>query len=357
MMMKAIAEYARGVRMIRQNKEEALAIVERLEQDVADIETAADDDTESGGMAKRMAKKMIGYTAKRVSGVDPDDAVARVRKLKKKHPERSAPELVERLIKAKCQKTAAIGAGTSAASVIPVLGTALSLTVGLAIDISSTLKLHSELVLEIAEAHGHELTETQRSEVMLAVTGLSTGIGQIGGKAVKGLSHKVGELAAQKWLAKAVPAFGMAASASTNVLSTYIIGKRADAYFVRGPEGMGDFKDNLRAITGVDERKIARWISESADAVARASTKTCSKLARGSRQGVGHVTGTGKKVGRAVSNTAGKVVDTGKKTGGAVFSSSVKAKEVISRAGKATTSAIADKTAKALGRLTRKNKP
>ena len=132
----------------------------------------------------------------------------------------------------------------------------MSLTVGMAVDIGATLKMHSELVLEIAEAYRHRLTDADRSEVLLAITGLSAGFDQIGGQAVKGLSQKVGELAAQKWMAKAVPAIGMAASASTNVLATYLIGRRAQAYFARGPEALGDWKDNLRAISGVDERKM-----------------------------------------------------------------------------------------------------
>lgn len=246
--------------MTRQNKKEALANVEKLEQNVG-VSHAIDQDTEipTNGLARKTAMRLLDYSVKRFSGVNPDKAIKQTRDMKKKYPGFSDAEVVEKLIKAKCQKTAAIGVTTSASSLIPGLGTALALTVGFVVDISSILKMHSELVLEIAEAYGKRLSEMERSEVILAVTGLSAGINTISGKAVKGVSHKVGEIAAQKWLSKAIPAIGMATSASANVLSTYIIGKRADAYFTRGPEAMKDLKDNLRVLSGVDERKISEW--------------------------------------------------------------------------------------------------
>lgn len=300
--------------MTKQNKKEALAIVEKLEQNVAGTH-AADQDAgiPTKGLARKSAIKLLDYSVKRLSGVNPDKAIKQARDMKKKYPGLSDAEVVEKLIKAKCQKTAAIGVTTSAPSVIPGLGTAFALTVGLAVDISSILKMHSELVLEIAETYGKRLSEMERSEVLLAVTGLSAGINTISGKAVKGLSHKVGEIAAQKWLSKVIPAIGMATSASTNVLSTYIIGKRADAYFTRGPEAMKDLKDNLRALSGVDERKISEWLSESSHSVAQVSSNTTDAIVEGGRQGASRIVDVGRKAGRTMSIMAGKMLDKGSK--------------------------------------------
>ncbi|WP_157068165.1 DUF697 domain-containing protein, partial [Desulfosarcina cetonica] len=265
--------------MIEQKKADALAILHRMEQHAENGGIITTPSSDSGDTSSTtLVDKFFGYTTQRLTSVDPDKAVARVQALRRKHPDLRNEELVERLIKAKCQKAATVGAATSAASVFPGLGTAISVTVGLVVDIGSTLKLHAELVLEIAEVYGHRLGESERSEVLLAVTGLSTGMGRLGGSAVKGLSQKVGEIAAQKWLAKAVPAVGMAASATTNVLFTYVIGKRADAYFNRGPEALGDIKDNLRALTGVDEQKIAQWVAESSRSLAQASARAGSGM-------------------------------------------------------------------------------
>ena len=339
--------------MTHQKKETAMAMVRRLEDNAADIESGLGEESDlpPGGEGKTVARKLFGYTAKRLSGADPEQAMARVRGIRREHPEWTDAELVERLIKSKCQQTAAIGAATSASSIVPVFGTAISLTVGLVVDISSTLKLHAELVLEIAEAHGHRLTEAQRSEVILAVTGLSTGFGQLGGQATKAVSRKVGEMAAQRWLAKAIPAIGMAASASTNVLSTYIIGKRADAYFVRGPEALGDFKDNLRAISGVDERKLAGWVKESSQSVARASANAGQGVAATGKRGVDCVVDAGQKTGRAVTMAVGKGIDTGRSAGKAVSSGVDKSAKVISKTGKAITEAVVGGVTRTIDRV------
>lgn len=344
--------------MTEQNIEEAITIVQKLEQDAAAMEAGAHDTAvKKGSLARSVADKVLGHAVKRLSSADPDQAAARVRELKRRHPDLSETEFIEKLIKAKCQKTAAVGATTSAASIIPGLGTALSLTIGFAVDISSTLKLQSELVLEIAEAHGHRLTRNERNEVILAVMGLSTGISRLSGRAIKGFSHKLGEMAARKWLAKAVPAIGMAASASTNVLSTYIIGKRANAYFMRGPEAMGDLKSNLRALSGVDERKIARWISESSRGVAKASADAGSSIVKGGKRGLGRVAQAGRKAGRAISNTAGKVAETGKVTGKAIASGADKATGMISIAGRKVKDTVGDKAAKTINRISPKKQP
>jgi len=344
--------------MAEQKIEAAMAMVQKLEQDAEDMHPGSrDPDARKGGVARSIADKVLGYAVKRLSGADPEQAALRVQALKSKHPEYSEIELIEKLIKAKCQKTAAVGAATSAASIIPGLGTVLSMTIGFAVDVSSTLKHQSELVLEIAEARGHRLTPNDRNEVILAVMGLSTGISRLGGRAIKGFSHKVGEMAAQKWLAKAVPAIGMAASASTNVLSTYIIGKRADAYFMRGPEAMGDLKDNLRALSGVDERKIARWISEGSQGVAKASASAGARILKGSKRGLGRVADAGRKAGRAISDTADKVAERGKVTGKAIASSTDKAAGMISHAGRMVKGTVGETATKTIRRVTGKKPP
>ena len=268
-------------------KDEALAVFERLEQG-PEAKAAGDSDLPpDDGFVRKISGRILEFVVEQVADADPAAAVASVKALQADHPGETAPELVERLIKAKCGKTASIGAATSATSIIPGIGTVLALTAGMAVDVSSTLKLHTELVLEIAEAHGKRLTDSERSEVILAVTGISSGIGQIGRQAVRGLSGKTGGLAARKWLSKALPVIGVAASAGTNVLSTYIIGQRADTYFSRGLEAMGDWKDNLRAISGVDEQKIGAWVAENTGSFACAGRTATSFIAAGASKALG----------------------------------------------------------------------
>lgn len=252
--------------MTETEKEKAISLYSKIESDLqnADLGTGL----AKRGLVRRTADKMLGVAVRRISDADPFKAARKVRELKEKHPLATDDQIVELLIKAKCQKAGTVGAVTSVANVIPGIGTALSLTIGMAVDIGSTLKLQAELVLEIAEARGAVLSDAQRNEVVLVVAGISAGSQQAGGKALQRLSQKAGEMAAQKWMSKALPAIGVAAAAGTNVVSTYIIGKRADVYFRHGPTAMGDWKENLRALSGVDERKITNWISESSNTLA-----------------------------------------------------------------------------------------
>lgn len=304
-------------------KDEALAVFERLEQG-PEAKAAADSDLPpDDGFVNKISGRILEFVVRRVADADPAAAVASVKALQADHPGETAPELVERLIKAKCGKTASIGAATSATSIIPGIGTVLALTAGMAVDVSSTLKLHTELVLEIAEAHGKRLTDSERREVILAVTGISSGIGQIGRQAVRGLSGKTGGLAARKWLSKALPVIGVTASAGTNVLSTYIIGQRADTYFRRGPEAMGDWKDNLRAISGVDEQKIGTWVAENTGSLGRVVKRTGQAVAAGV-----------------------KSLDTTRQTAGAIVC-----------AGRTATALIAAGASKALGVFSKKKNP
>jgi hypothetical protein len=53
-----------------------------------------------------------------------------------------------------------------------------------------------------------------------------------------------------------LPFFGVAASAAINALTTYLVGKHADAYFRLGPNAMGDWVEIWRALTGIDERAV-----------------------------------------------------------------------------------------------------
>lgn len=201
-----------------------------------------------------------------ISDVDIDAATERVEEFKKKYPGASPPELAQKLIREKIQRTGAVGAVTSGAGLIPGIGTAAAVTLGVAADIGATFKLQSELVLEIARAYDYPLTEEEKQRIVMLITGLSAGTSALARRAGQAATLKIGEKFAEKAIIKALPVIGVAASAGTNVLSTYIIGQRADAYFRLGPEAVGSWGDSLRAISGVDERKVTGWLAESGKA-------------------------------------------------------------------------------------------
>jgi uncharacterized protein (DUF697 family) len=255
------------------------------------------DDMREESNGAQAEKKMAAQTGdvfgqvlklidKAISSADEKAAAERVAAWRSDHPDASVEALAEALIKAKARQTAAVGAATSSTDVIPGLGTLAALALGAAADIGVTFRLQSELVLEIAAAYGHPLNETEKRDAVLVVTGLSVGANRLLSKA----GRELGELAAERFagrsVLKAVPFLGIAASAGANALTTYVIGRRAVAYFERGPEAMGDWADNLRALTGVDERRVAGWLADTAETTGVAGTARALGQTLGEASGV-----------------------------------------------------------------------
>ncbi len=119
---------------------------------------------------------------------------------------------------------------------------------------------------------------------------------------------------------------GVAASGGTNILFTYVIGQRANAYFSLGPEAIGDWGESIRAVTGVDERIIVNWLSETTERSWRlvsdsAQSAVGSVIVAGKSAGEVIVVSADKVgeavagVGRGVAKGAGAVVEAGRKVG------------------------------------------
>jgi hypothetical protein len=118
-------------------------------------------------------------------------------------------------------------------------------------------------------------------------------------KAGEKAAAKIAEKYALKSVVKFLPVIGIVASAGTNVLATYVIGRRAEAYFRLGPEAVGSWTDSLRTLSGVDERDIRTWISNG-------GKTTGTAIVTGARK----VGGSGKAAGGAVAAGTGRVVET-----------------------------------------------
>ena len=207
-----------------------------------------------------MMDKLVDYIHK----ADDVAAAERVQAIRQQWPEASTDDVVQELIRRKCIKAGSVGAVTSGAALIPGLGTLASLTFGVAADVGLTFKLQTELVLEIAAAHDKRLSDDEKQRVVLLVTGLSMGTNQAVTRVGSRMSRLATERLARRSVARAIPVIGVAASAGVNVVSTYIIGRRAHAYFSLGEAEMKDWAESLRALSGVDERQIASWLSEAA---------------------------------------------------------------------------------------------
>lgn len=208
-----------------------------------------------------MLDSLVTRTLRTVNDADAAAAALRVAEIRtQRHLQDNA--LVEHLIKQKANQTGMVGAVTSAAALIPGFGSVAAFTIGVVTDVGVTLRLQSELVLEIAAARERTLTPAEARNALLVVTGLNMGAERLINQASRELAGKAAERFAGRTIVKAIPFVGIAVSAGANILMTYMIGRRADAYFQLGPEAVGDWSDSLRAVTGLDERKLAGWLGD-----------------------------------------------------------------------------------------------
>lgn len=210
----------------------------------------------------RLVEKGMLRLVEWATRVDSKAAIQKVKTLKALHPEMPPEALAEQLIKEKCLYTARIGAATSATGMVPVLGSALALTVGMLVDLGASLSAQAELVLELAEVYDYPLTEANKREAILVVLGLGTGTEYLTRTASRKATERFLKHYAKRWASKAIPVAGIATSASAAALTTYLIGRRAERYFTEGSAALGDWKDSLRAFSGVDERKLLQWLSK-----------------------------------------------------------------------------------------------
>jgi hypothetical protein len=208
---------------------------------------------------------LADFVTHAIDEADEQAAAARVSSRREQQPDATNEELVEQLIKSKCYQTAMIGAVTSGSSLVPGLGTVASLTFGVAADIGMTFKLQAELVLEIAAVYGRQLSDTEKRSAVLLVTGISAGASQILRKAGQEFAKQASERLAEKAVLKSIPVLGIAASGVANFIMTYIVGQRAQDYFTLGPESVEDFGESIRAIVGLDERKLISWLTEATE--------------------------------------------------------------------------------------------
>lgn len=204
---------------------------------------------------------LVERTLRTVNDADADLAAQRVTEVRTQR-RLSDDALVEHLIRQKARQTGMVGGVTSAAALVPGLGNITAFTIGVATDVGVTLRLQSELVLEIAAARDKTLNPAEARNALLVVTGVNMGAERLVNQAGRKLAEKTAERFAGRAIVKAIPFVGIAVSAGANMFMTYLVGRRADAYFRLGEDYMGDWNESIRALTGVDERKLVGWLGD-----------------------------------------------------------------------------------------------
>lgn len=200
-----------------------------------------------------------------IDQTDEQAAAAHIATLQQLHPDATTDELAERILHQRCIQAAAVGAATSGAAIIPGLGTAATLIFGVAADLRMTYQIQSELVLELAALYGRPINLDNKRYVVGMVTGMSAGANQVVRKTGAALAEQASKRLAQRAVAKSIPVIGVAASAGVNLAATYLIGRRAQAYFRQDPADVTGWEDQARLLSGIDERKLTGWLVESVE--------------------------------------------------------------------------------------------
>ena len=223
--------------------------------------------------------KLMHETMESMTKADEKEAVARIQALRAKYPAATADELAEMIIRRKCMQAGAIGAVTASPTLVPGLGTVVALTFGTAVDIGMMYKLQGELVLELIDLYAPTLSLENKRNILMLITGISIGAGrllseqgqEIAAKASRRLAKRingaaaveVAEEAASGLLARSISVvLGVATVAGINIVTTYTIGRRAQAYLKQEPAAREELGSSLRTISGVDERKLMSWLTE-----------------------------------------------------------------------------------------------
>lgn len=210
----------------------------------------------------RLVNAIVDQIFGAIDKTDEKAAVQRVANLRQRHQDATPDELAERLIRQRCIQAGAVGAVTSGASIIPGLGTVTTLVFGVAADLQMTYKIQSELVLELAAVYGHTVGIEDKRYIVALVTGMSAGANQLVRRAGTELAQQATQRLARRAVTKSIPIVGVAASGGINMVATYLIGRRAQAYFRHDRASLVEWDDQVRALTGVDERKLLAWLTE-----------------------------------------------------------------------------------------------
>lgn len=205
---------------------------------------------------KPSSDNLVDQTIAAINTVDQVAALERVRKLRELYPEAAPESLVGMLIKQKCLQTGAIGQVSSSASIIPEVGVFVSLIFGEAADVTMTAKMQAELVLEIGAAHHSQLNEATKQEALVMVTGLSEGANQL----LEVTGARLAQQATTQLKGTTPSAIGVAEIAGQNLLSTYLIGRRANTYFKLGSEAVATWTEEV--VVAAEEATLTHWLNE-----------------------------------------------------------------------------------------------
>lgn len=175
-----------------------------------------------------------------------------IEQLREEAPDATDAKLIRQVLKNYCLKVGATGAGTTAISLIPGFGRLLGWAVDFAGDAALTAGLQRELVLRIFAVHGREPNAADQVQMLAWIGAIGIGAAEVaehvGGSVLRTLARGV----LGRFLRRGLPVAQILAATASHVASTYIVGRRADAYC----KSHGLVQDDE---VELDPRRIRNW--------------------------------------------------------------------------------------------------
>jgi uncharacterized protein (DUF697 family) len=166
------------------------------------------------------------------------------------------------LLQATCLK-----AGTSAAIAtitrrVAFLGRLTPVILGKVGEGLALSKIQQQLVRDIVELYGVELSDIEERGVILLATAANVGAKELSKATVNQLVNQLGSVLYRPVLARVLPLAAVATDISVAVASTYAVGKRAQALCKLPGTGAKNLSDLLRGLSGIDQSRLFKWSAE-----------------------------------------------------------------------------------------------
>lgn len=183
----------------------------------------------------------------------------RTRRIHARKVQQTADAQFVALLRRKCMRAASVGALTAAGESVPGLGRVLGLVFGELLDAKFLAKIQRELTEETLALYDVELPDAVKSVLVNKVQLVGPGASVAGDALMRAtLKHALGRIGGAV-AARVLPLTAIVTSALSNAAVTYTIGKRAHALVRLRNAPIRSMPDVMRALTGVDERRIYAW--------------------------------------------------------------------------------------------------
>lgn len=165
--------------------------------------------------------------------------------------------------------TTCLKAGTSAAASaittrVPLLNRIAPALVGSRLEGMGVARIQQQLVLDVLELYGLDLSEQERQGVVLLATAATVDADALSRRTVEDLVDRLGAPLGRPILDRMLPLTRMLGDNAAAIASTYAVGRRAQALCRLSGSGARDLGELFGTITGIDRRQLIDWSTEAA---------------------------------------------------------------------------------------------